>query len=144
VARYLLDTNVVSYLADTASPFHAAARDGLAGLADGDEVGLSVLSLYELHHWFAYRPADRGMVEELARDFAVLPLPGAGAARFGALMRGLRGGGLRRSQVQRHALDCMIAAAALERGAALVTGDALFARLAALEPELRVVSWTGG
>ncbi len=43
-----------------------------------------------------------------------------------------------------HALDCMIAATALERGAALVTGDALFARLAALEPELRVVSWTGG
>jgi predicted nucleic acid-binding protein len=143
VARYLLDTNVVSHLADTASPFHAAARGGLAGLADGDEVALSVLSLYELHHWFAYRPADQEVVEELARDFVVLPLPEAGAARFGVLMRGLRSG-LQRSQVQRHALDCMIAVTALERGAALVTGDALFARLAALEPELRVVSWTGG
>jgi predicted nucleic acid-binding protein len=143
MARYLLDTNVVSYLADTTSPFHASAHGRLAALADGDEVALSVLSLFELHHWFAYRPADRQVVEELVRDFVVLPVPVAGAERFGSMMRGLRGG-LSRREVQRHALDGMIAVTALERDATLVSNDALFARLAVLDPALRVIDWTSG
>ena len=52
MARYLLGTNALSYLIDTASPGHAAVRTRLAGLPDTDEVTLSVLSLYELHNWF--------------------------------------------------------------------------------------------
>lgn len=144
MARYVLDTNILSYLADTVSPFHAAAHDGLAALADEDEVALSVLSLFELHHWFAYHPADRRVVEELIGDFDVLPLPHAGAERFGRLMRALRGDGLSRREVRRHALDGMIAVTAVEHGAVLVSSDALFARLATLEPELRVIRWTGG
>jgi predicted nucleic acid-binding protein len=141
MARYVLDTNVLSYLADTDSSFHAATHDRLAALADEDEVALSVLSLFELHHWFAYRPSDRRLVEELIQDFTVLPLPEGGAERFGRLMRALRGG-LPRRQVQRHALDGMIAVTALEHGAVVVSSDALFARLAVLEPDLRVISWT--
>jgi predicted nucleic acid-binding protein len=143
MARYLLDTNTVSYLADTASPFHAAVYGRLAALDDGDEVSLSVLSLFELHHWFAYRPADRQLVEELVRDFAVLPVPVAGAERFGRLMRGLWGG-LARRAARRHAIDCMIAVTALERGAVLVSNDGLFAHLATLDHALRAIDWTNG
>lgn len=144
MVRYILDTNVLSYLADTASPFHAAAHVRLTALADEDEVGLSVLSLFELHHWFAYHPADQRLAEELIRDFTVLPLPEAGAERFGRLMRALRGSHLSRREVQRHALDGMIAVTALEHEAVLVSNDALFTRLATLEPALRLISWTGG
>jgi predicted nucleic acid-binding protein len=50
MAHYLLDTNILSYLADRASPFHQAAHANLFLIADTDEVSLSVLSLYELHH----------------------------------------------------------------------------------------------
>lgn len=140
MARYLLDTNVLSYLVDTASPFHGTAHARLSGLTDRDEVMLSVLSLYELHHWFAYDPAHRSAAAEIIRDFTVLPLPEAGAELFGALMRDLRAD-LSRGDVQRHAIDCMIAVTALEHGAALVSNDALFERLAALIPVLPVVNW---
>jgi predicted nucleic acid-binding protein len=73
----------------------------------------------------------------------VLPLPEAGAPRFGLLMRGLREAAGRRD-LRHAAVDCMIAVTAIEHGAVLVSGDALFPRLAALAPELRVANWTTG
>src|SRR4051794_38927089 len=134
MARYLLDTNVLSYLIDTASPFHAAVHDRLAVLGDDDEVALSVLTLYELYHWFAYNAAALAAASEIAGSFAVLPVPEIGAAAFGALMRS---GSLRRSDanlraelgradIQRRAIDGMIAVTALVHGAVLVTSDGLF------------------
>lgn len=47
-----------------------------------------------------------------------------------------------RADLQRHAIDCMIASTALDRGATLVSNDALFGRLAKLNPALRVADWT--
>src|SRR5947199_10568419 len=104
MARYLLDTNVLSYLIDAASPGHAAVHARLTSLADTDEVALSVLSLYELHHWFAYDPAALASASEIIGSFPVLSLPEAGAVVFGALMRDLRPE-LGRSDIQRHAVD---------------------------------------
>ena len=142
MARYLLDTNILSYLVDTNSPFHEAVHGSLAALTDMDEVTLSVLSLYELHHWFAYDPAQQDAAHEVIRHFTVLPLPQSGAELFGALMRDLRTG-TGRGEVERHAVDCMIAVSALEHGAVLVSNDALFERLVTLLPVLQLVTWTG-
>jgi predicted nucleic acid-binding protein len=141
MARYLLDTNALSYLIDTASPGHTAVHDRLASLPDTDEVALSVLSLYELHHWFAYDPAALAAAQEIIASFPVLPLPEAGAAVFGALMRDLRPA-IGRSDIQRRAVDGMIAVTTLAHGAVLVSNDALFGRLAKLNPALRVTDWT--
>src|SRR3954452_7339380 len=140
MARWLIDTNILSYLIDTASPFHEAARAHLASLADQDEVVLSVLSLYELHHWFAYDPAAQARAREIGGAFRILPLPEAGAELFGALMRDLRGGSSR-PEVQRHAVDCMIAVTALENGAVLVSNDGLFGQLIELIPALQIDNW---
>ena len=141
MARYLLDTNIVSYLVDTTSPFHEAVQSELAALSDTDEVALSILSLYELHHWFAYDLAQQGAVEEVIRDFTLLPLPESGAELFGALMRDLRASASRHD-VQRYAIDCMIAVTALNHQARLVSNDALFAQVAQIIPSLELVSWT--
>jgi predicted nucleic acid-binding protein len=140
MARYLIDTNILSYLVDTISPFHEAARGRLAGLTDQDEVMLSILSLYELHHWFAYDPAPRAGTQEIIRDFRILPLSETGAELFGALMHDLRGS-TSRAEVQRHAIDCMIAVTALESGAVLVSNDALFDQLVQLIPALQIDNW---
>jgi predicted nucleic acid-binding protein len=143
MARHLLDTNILSYLVDTASPPHAAVRGRLSALADRDEAVISVLSLYELHHWFAYDPAHKAAAAELVRDFAVLPLPQNGAELFGALMRDLRTG-FSRGDVQRHAVDCMIAVTAIEHGAVLVSNDSLFEYLATMIPALQIDDWIRG
>jgi predicted nucleic acid-binding protein len=130
------------YLLDTTSPFHQAVQSELAALSDADEVTLSILSLYELHHWFAYDPAQQGAVEEVIRDFTLLPLAESGAELFGALMRDLRSSASRQD-VQRYAIDCMIAVTALEHQARLVSNDALFAQMAQIIPSLELVTWTG-
>src|SRR4051794_30783696 len=90
MTRYLLDTNVLSYLIDPPSPGHTAVHDRLASLADSDEVALSVLSLYELHHWFAYDPAALAAAAGIIGSFPVFPLPETAAEVFGVLMRDLR------------------------------------------------------
>ena len=141
MARHLLDTNVLSCLIDTVSPFHAAGHDRLAVLGEDEEVALSVLTLYELHHWFAYDAAALAAASEITGSFAVLPAPEIGAVVFGALMRDLRAE-LGRSEIQRRAIDSMIAATALVHGAVSVTSDGLFQRLARLNPALQTADWT--
>ena len=54
---YLLDTNTISYLSDSDSPFHSRAKRRLGGLPSGDEGVISVLTLYELTYGFSYDPA---------------------------------------------------------------------------------------
>ncbi len=78
----------------------------------------------------------------MIRPFTVLPLPEEGAELFGALMRDLRAR-ISRSDVERHAVDCMLAVSALEHGTVLVSNDALFEHLLALLPVLQLVDWTG-
>ena len=106
-------------------------------------MAISILSLYELHHWFAYDPSARTAADEIIREFSILPLPETGAVRFGALMRDLRDS-IPRVEVQRRAVDCMIAITALENDAVLVSNDALFKDLAALCPALQIADWTVG
>ena len=142
MARYLLDTNIVSYLVDTVSPFHAPVHRHLAALSEADEVAISILSLYELHHWFAYDPGQQSAVGEVIYDFRLLPLPERGAEIFGALMRDLRASTARK-EVERHALDCMIAVTALEHQAVLVSNDVLFEQVAGIIPSLEFQNWTG-
>ena len=57
-------------------------------------------------------------------------------------MRDLRSGATRQD-VQRYAIDCMIAVTALEHQARLVSNNALFAQMAQIIPSLELVSWTG-
>src|SRR5689334_8433301 len=112
----------------------SSGRDGLAGFSRRDATGRQrrlpasaprlLMFTYELHHSFAYDPAPLTAADEIIGSLPVLPLPEARAAVFGALMRDLRQE-LGRADIQRHAVDCMIAATALDRGAVLVTNDAL-------------------
>ncbi len=46
--KYLLDTDIVSYLADKNSPFHEPVRDRLSEAGDDDQVCVSILTLYEI------------------------------------------------------------------------------------------------
>ena len=48
--RYLLDINIISYLADVESPFHGKVRERFKRLGGDDVVTISILGLYELHY----------------------------------------------------------------------------------------------
>lgn len=144
MTTYLLDTNIVSYLADHASPFHQPASRRLAELPEGSEVTISILTLYELTYGFLYDPA-RSRLLSIVREEGVriVPLDEAGAETFAALKHTYRGhtGGRERT-IGRHNIDLLLAATALVEGAVLVSNDGLFVTLAALEPRLAIENWT--
>jgi predicted nucleic acid-binding protein len=47
--KYLVDINIISYLADADSPFHERVRKSFRALGKDDIVALSVLGLYEFY-----------------------------------------------------------------------------------------------
>lgn len=141
MAAYLVDSNIVSYLFDTASRSHRAVRQAFEAAGDDDRLCLSVLSLYELHavasaSGFAL-PHDR-----ILSAFEIRPVPPDGAHRFAALKHGLRtASGLTAAAAARHNIDLMLAATALAESLTMVSNDAIFSRIAAIEPALSLVNW---
>lgn len=140
MARYLLDTNIVSYLVDRRASAHGRVRDRLAELADGDDVAVSILSLFELEHWLAVNDQHRPSVDGFLAEFTVEPLSRDGAMAFGELVRALRArhGG---ASMKRAVIDCMIAATAIVADRVLVSNDAVFVTLGVADGRLRLDNW---
>lgn len=140
---YLLDTNIVSYLADPSSAFHARVADAIRSLADDSRLVISVLTLYEL----AYGQArDRGRSRLLAivreAGVGVLAPSEPGAEVFASLKNAYRlHTGARERDLVRHNVDLILASTAVVEGAVLVSNDGIFAALSRLEPRLLVENW---
>ncbi|MBF0461617.1 MAG: PIN domain-containing protein [Magnetococcales bacterium] len=88
MTTYLLDTNIISYLEDPLSPFHAGILQRIRSLEQDDVVCISILSVYEYE--YAIHTADRETAEGLVRTretaldlFPVVPLSLEGAAHPG-------------------------------------------------------------
>lgn len=47
---YLLDTNIISYLADPNSPYKDKIKNKLLALSENDVVSVSIITLYELSY----------------------------------------------------------------------------------------------
>ncbi|MCP4353396.1 MAG: type II toxin-antitoxin system VapC family toxin, partial [Desulfobacterales bacterium] len=48
--KYILDTNIITYLHEQSSPFHNKVKNNLSSLCDDDKVYVSVFSLYEIEY----------------------------------------------------------------------------------------------
>ena len=131
-ARYLLDTNTVSY-AITGEP--RAVRGRLKSIAKS-EVALSVFTQAELHYGLACKPQAttlREEVEGFLQSFQILPWNSAVASSYGELRAAQR----RRGRPLSHE-DLMIGSHALALGLILVTHDAAFSFV----DGLRMEDWT--
>jgi predicted nucleic acid-binding protein len=86
--KYLLDTNILSYLEEQTSPFHAKTKARLSRLCDDDEIFLPILILYELRYSVsAASPEKTARLNALIRSyldqFPILQLTERGAVIFG-------------------------------------------------------------
>ena len=145
--RYLLDFNIISYLADAASPFHVSVRKHFLALRKEDVVSLSVLGLYEFY--YSLSKADDGIDPQILRvkesvcaTLPIVPLSDNGGRIFGelkALYQSRRR--LPKTALARDTVDIMIAASALETGSILVSHDQVFRRIQSVRPDLRVEDW---
>jgi tRNA(fMet)-specific endonuclease VapC len=131
-----LDTNIAIYVINRRVP---AVRLCLAEqLRLGTEIGLPVISLFELRYGYARSgrraESDRLLAEFLAPGIAVLPFEAEDAAHAGDIRADLESKGTPIGPD-----DCLIAAQARRRGATLVTANGReFERV----PGLIVVNWT--
>src|SRR3982750_850230 len=88
---YLLDTNIVSYLADRAPPFHQPTKRHLNELPQECEIAISILTLYELTYGFFYDPVHSRLLSILTEEpVRVVPLTEAAAETFAALKHAYR------------------------------------------------------
>jgi tRNA(fMet)-specific endonuclease VapC len=130
--RYLLDTNIASYVIKGNFPH---VRERLLKVAMSD-VGISVITEAELRFGVARLPqaAKLGMaVEEFLLRVELLPWDSEAARRYARLRAALEEHGEPMGN-----LDLMIAAQALAVGAILVTNDRVFRKV----KNLRIEDWS--
>jgi predicted nucleic acid-binding protein len=83
---YLLDTNIVSYLADPSSPFHERVAAAIGSLPADSRLAVSVLTLYELAYGHVRGPAGARLLAIIREEgLGVLAPSEAGAEVFARL-----------------------------------------------------------
>lgn len=129
--RYLLDTNIASYVISRNIPH---VRERLLRLPMSD-VGISVISEAELRFGVLRRPKDslKLAVEEFLLRVEILPWDSKAAQQHAALRKTMEDSGTPMGN-----LDMMIAAQALAAGVTLVTHDRVFQRV----KHLKIEDWT--
>jgi tRNA(fMet)-specific endonuclease VapC len=130
--RYLLDTNIASYVIKRNVP---QVRIALMSVPMS-EVGVSVVTEAELRFGVARKLASADLklaVEEFLLRVEILPWDSAAAKRYAELRSTLEDSGTPIAN-----FDLMIAAHALAAGATLVTHDRVFHRV----KHLRIEDWT--
>jgi predicted nucleic acid-binding protein len=140
---YLLDTNIISYLADPSSAFHERVAGAIQALADDSRLSISLLSLYELAYGYVRDPGHSRLLSIVREEgIGVLAPSEEGAEVFAQLKNGYRlRTGARERELVRHNVDLILASTAIIQDAVLVSNDTIFRTLAELEPRLDVENW---
>ena len=131
-SRYLLDTNIASYVIKGNIP---AVRRHIVQVPMA-QLAISAVTEGELRYGAARRPDAarwRTIVDEFLLRMTILPWDSEAAQRYGQIRAALE----REGQLMGN-LDTMIGAHALALGAVLVTNDQAFTRIR----ELSVEDWT--
>ena len=130
--RYMLDSDVISYIAKGRPPEFRRRRDGLPA----DQLCISAITRSEVYYGLSALPADhrlRGATDLLLRPLVVPDWPASATDEFARIKRFLSDAGKLIDD-----MDLLIAAHALDAGLTLVTGNLRhFERI----PGLSVVSW---
>lgn len=154
LTTYLLDTNILIYLEESDSPFHQNVINNISNCTDEDVLAVSVLSFYELEYGIATRAnrfpskqieQSQQALAEFQEGFQVLPLLLSASKQFAQLKTKYR------TKFQdsppahapkKHDIDFLIAATALDQDAVLISGDMIFEKLQAINPNLKLRNWT--
>lgn len=145
--KYLLDINIISYLADAESPFHENVRKRFRALGKEDVVALSVLGLYEFYYSFSRADDDLDpqilrTKEKVCTTLPVILLSDEGAKVFGELKAVYQNRyRLPRTALAHDTVDLMIVASALETGSVLVSHEQVFRTIQAIHPALQLEDW---
>ena len=136
---YLLDTNIISYLTDSKSPYRTAVKEKLFSLSEDDRVAVSIVILYELAYGLATfekskkdkNNRDEKLFEsgiEFIKEYLdIFPLNVEEIDIFGQLKAKYKEQtGINTKALKKNDLDFLIASTAISQGAILVSNDSIF------------------
>ena len=147
---YILDTDIISYLWDTKSPYHQKIVERLNHLNDDDIVGLSIVSIYELTYGmksFKNEELKASFDKALSiikedKDISIYSLDIASADFFSELKQLYKSHtDISGKNAKKNDLDFMIASIAMSQNAILVSNDKLFEALSKLNTNLKYENW---
>ncbi len=145
--KYLIDVNIISYLADRESPFHEAVRRQFRSLRQEDIAALSILGLYELYYSLskAGDALDQDilrMKEKVCAHLPIIPLTENGAKIFAEIKSRYQAAyRLPKTALARDTVDLMLASSAVDAGYILVSHDQVFRKIQSLEARFQTVDW---
>jgi len=136
---YLLDTNIISYLTDSKSPYRNAVKEKLFSLSENDRVAVSIVTLYELAYGLATfeesktdkNNRDEKLFEsgiEFIKEYLdIFPLSVEEIDIFGKIKAKYKEQtGINTKALKKNDLDFLIASTAISQGAVLVSNDGIF------------------
>jgi predicted nucleic acid-binding protein len=136
---YLLDTNIISYLTDSKSPYRNAVKEKLFSLSEDDRVAVSIVTLYELAYGLATfekskkdkNNRDKKLFEsgiEFIKEYLeIFPLSVEEIDIFGKIKAKYKEQtGINTKALKKNDLDFLIASTAISQGAILVSNDGIF------------------
>jgi predicted nucleic acid-binding protein len=146
--KYLLDTNIISYLDDPKSPFQKPIVNRLSSLGGDDAVYISILSLYELQYSIfrsasEMKPKITQTINMFIERFPVLNLSAAGAEIYGNVKTMYKEKvGTGKKELDQHNIDFILAASAITEQAVMVSNDSIFEKIKEIYPEFQLENWT--
>jgi len=136
---YLLDTNIISYLTDSKSPYRNAVKEKLFSLSEKDRVAVSIITLYELAYGLATlekSKKDKNNINEklfesgiefIKEYLDIFPLSVEEIDIFGKIKAKYKEQtGINTKALKKNDLDFLIASTAISQGAVLVSNDGIF------------------
>ena len=146
--KYLLDTNILSYLEEQTSPFHARTKGCFFQLSDEDEIFIPILILFELRYSVsAASPEKTQRLKDLVRSyreqFPIMPITERGSEIFGEIKAKYRNErpGINQKALDQHNIDFILASSAIAEDATLVSNDKIFVAIRDIEPSLKLENW---
>jgi predicted nucleic acid-binding protein len=147
--QYILDTNIISYLLDKRSKFHAKIIKKISQLSSESRIYLSVMSLYEIEYGIASTKSDiKSKQHKIAKNllldfFEILPATEKETEIFGILKSVYQQEtGINNKALARHNVDFIIASTAIKHNAILISNDHIFFDLQKYYFSFRVENWT--
>jgi len=136
---YLLDTNIISYLTDSQSPYRNSVKEKLFSLSEKDSVAVSIVTLYELAYGLATfektKKDDNNRDEKLFESgiefikeyLEIFPLSVEEIDIFGKIKAKYKQEtGINTKALKKNDLDFLIASTAISQEAILVSNDGIF------------------
>jgi predicted nucleic acid-binding protein len=150
MTKYILDTNIISYLWDDSSPYHHKIVEKLNALNDEDIIATSIINIYELNYGVkSFTDEKLKTIFENAlytfendEDFHLYSLDINSADYFSDLKLNYKTfTGIDKKSAKKNDLDFMIASIALGQNAILVSNDKIFDSISKIEPSLKFENW---